>query len=105
MYQIHGFSFFGERQVPVGGISLEKSDRELVCVSELKLEFLKVDDDTDIYSKLPSMCSASKYLLTLGFFLVYLFNGESDFTGLTLKEKIHLDFKLELEYNSFLAFE
>lgn len=48
-------------------ISLESSDRELVGVSGLKFEFLEVDDDTDIYSKLPSKCSASRYLLTLVF--------------------------------------
>lgn len=76
-------------------ISLEKSDRELVGVSGLKLEFLEIDDDTDIYSKLPSMCS-SKCMLTLDCLLVYLFNGESDFAGLTIMEKIHLNFKLEL---------
>lgn len=41
-------------------LSFEKSDEELVGVSGLKLEFLEVDDAMDIYSKLPSMCSASE---------------------------------------------
>ena len=44
-------------------------------------------------------------LLMLDFFLVFFFNGESDSTGLTLKEKFYLNFMLEVEYNSFLSFE
>jgi hypothetical protein len=41
----------------------------------------------------------------LGFFLVFFLNGESDSTGLTLKEKFYLNFMLEVEYNSFLSFD
>lgn len=86
-------------------IAMGKSNEELDGVGELKVEFVEVDDDMDIYSKLPSISSASDRLLMLGFFLVFFFNGESDSTGLTLKEKFYLNFMLEVEYNSFLSFE
>lgn len=42
-------------------LSTEKSHQELVNgISQLKLEVLELDDAMDIYSKLPSMCSASE---------------------------------------------
>ncbi|CAL5030352.1 unnamed protein product [Urochloa decumbens] len=61
-----------------GVLSMGKSDERLIGISELKLEFLEVDDDMGIYSKLPR---------------------------LKLKEKVYLNFMREMEYNSFLAFD
>ena len=58
-------------------IAMGKSNEELDGVDELKVEFVEVDDD-DIYSKLPSMSSASDRLLMLDFFPVFFFNGESE---------------------------
>lgn len=53
-----------------------KSYERLIGVSELKLEFLETDDDMDIHSKLPSMCSASELVLIFDFSLLYLCTGE-----------------------------
>ncbi|CAO2036273.1 unnamed protein product [Urochloa humidicola] len=59
-------------------LSMGKSDERLIGISDLKLEFLEVDDDMGIYSKLPR---------------------------LKLKEKVYLNFMQEMEYNSCLAFD
>ncbi|CAL5025729.1 unnamed protein product [Urochloa decumbens] len=59
-------------------LSMGKSYERLIGISELKLQFLEVDDDMGIYSKLPR---------------------------LKLKEKVYLNFMQEMEYNSFFAFD
>lgn len=83
-------------------IVLENFDEEFWGVSELRVEFLDVAADVDMNSNVPSMCV---FLLNSFFFSVLLFDGEANFAGLSLKEKFFLNFELELEYNSFFAFE
>lgn len=59
-------------------IVLENFDEEFWGVSELRVEFLDVAADVDMNSNVPR---------------------------LSLKEKFFLNFELELEYNSFFAFD
>ncbi|CAL5015179.1 unnamed protein product [Urochloa decumbens] len=75
IYGIGSFEFDVKSQYQLALALLLKED---------ELEFLEVDDDMGIYSKLPN-----DHLVT----------------GLKLKEKVYLNFMQEMEYNSFFAFD
>lgn len=92
-------------------IVMENFNAHFWGVSDMRFEFLDVAADVDMNSNLPSMCfcfrTSSIYTNLPHFFLfsLLLFDGGADFARPTLKEKFLLNFKLELEYNSFFAFE